>query len=324
MTDQALTKSEPTEVLGDRFNALIQEFLKSIDVKQNSKRTYERALRQFIRWIAKEKKTNPNREDILAYKHHLETRGLSSFTLSSYLVVVRKFFEWAEGMKLYPNIAKGIKGAKRSRGFKKDPLTLEQIKLLLTSLDKNSLESKRDYAILNLLIRTGLRAIEVVRANVGDIRQESGEAILWIFGKGRDNKDEFAVLTEATLSPIREYLNERGNLKEDDPLFASVSDRNKNGRLTSRSVSRIVKKHLRKVSINNGRISAHSLRHTAITILLQHGKGTIQEAQLLGRHANINTTLIYAHNINRVENAPERKIDDALRGILDQREEAQP
>ena len=249
----------------------------------------------------------------MAYKRALEAQGCSSFTMSNYLVVVRRFFEWAEGMKLYPNIAKGVKGAKHPKGFKKDPLTVDQAKALLSSIDRSTLLGKRNFALINLLLKTGLRTIEAVRADVGDIRQQSGEAILWIHGKGRDAKDEFVLLTEKTLKPINEYLAERDR-GEAAPLFASLSDMNYGQRLTTRSVSRIVKGYLRRIGLNSDRLTAHSLRHTAITLALKGG-ATIQEAQALGRHANINTTLIYAHNIDRLTQAPERKIDAVLNGV---------
>ena len=64
--------------------------------------------------------------------------------------------------------------------------------------------------------------------------------------------------------------------------------------------------------LDSSRLTAHSLRHTAVTLALMGG-ATIQEARLLARHSSINTTLIYAHNINRVAQAPERKIDALLK-----------
>jgi len=312
METKAIVKGAGTAIADyERMSGLTDMFLASLDIKENSKGTYRRALRQFFSWVTAEGKTNLTREDILSYKEHLRSMGLSSLTLSAYLVTVRKFFEWAEGMKFYPNIARGIKGAKRSRGFKKDSLTVPQIKNLLSNIDRTTAQGKRDFAILNLLVRTGLRTIEVSRANIEDIRQESGEAILWIQGKGRDNKDEFVLLTEESLSPIREYLNTRGMAKNQEPLFVSTSNNNRGERLTTRTLSGIVKEHLREVGLNSGRLTAHSLRHTAITLSLLGG-ASIQEAQALGRHSNINTTLIYAHNINRVKNAPERRIDALL------------
>jgi len=214
-------------------------------------------------------------------------------------------------MKLYPNIAKGIKGFKRAKGFRKDPLTVGQIKELFKIVDTSTLQGKRDYALLNLLVRTGLRTIEIVRANIEDIRQESGEAILDIQGKGRDSKDDFVLLTDSTLKPILAYLQVRGSVEDKAPLFTSLSDRNKNQRLTTKSISRIVKAYLRAINLDSKKLTAHSLRHTAITLSLKAG-ATIQEAQALGRHADINTTMIYAHNIDRIKNAPERKIEELL------------
>lgn len=311
MTNEIAVKESKVITVGTGLDTHLDRFILSLDIKETTKRTYRKSLKRFIKWITKEGIQRPTREDILAYKGYLWTQGLSSLTLSIYMVVVRKFFGWAEGMKLYPNIAKGIKGAKRVRGFRKDPLTVTQVKKLLNDIDRSSTRGKRDYAMLNLMVRTGLRTIEVIRTNMEDIRQEGGEAVLWIQGKGRDAKDDFVLLTQETLSPIRNYLQTRGKVDDTEPLFSSLSDRNNGKRLTTRSIRRVVKKHLKGIGLNSERLTAHSLRHTAITLSLLGG-ATIQEAQVLGRHVDINTTLIYAHNINRIAQAPERKIDAIL------------
>jgi len=312
MDNEIAVKQDGALIEGAELRTYLDQFFLSLDVKDSTKKAYRKSLKRFIEWITEKGMVTPTREDILAYKSHLRAQGLSSLTLSSYIVAVRRFFEWAEGMKLYPNIAKGIKGAKRAKGFRKDSLTVAQVKKLLSNIDRSSSQGKRDYAMLNLITRTGLRTIEVIMANTGDIRQKGGEAVLWIQGKGRDAKDDFVLLTEETLTPINEYLKTK-KVEEIEPLFTSLSDRNRGKRLTTRSIRRLAKRHLRNIGLDNGRLTAHSLRHTAITLSLQGG-ATIQEAQALGRHADINTTLIYAHNINRIAQAPERKIDAILRG----------
>ncbi len=286
-------------------------FLSSLDVSPSTRRTYGRALARFTAWAQEKGIKDPTRETILSYKRDLEEREVSPFTVSAYMVAVRKYFQWLEAERIYPNIAAGIKGAKRARGFRKDPLTVSQVKDLLGGIDRGDLRGKRDYALLNLLIRTGLRTIEVARADVGDISQEGGEAVLWIQGKGREAKDEFVLLTPSTLGPINDYLQERRRPEDTAPLFASLSDRNQGGRLSTRSISRIVKDRLGGVGLDSGRLTAHSLRHTAVTLSLIAG-ATLQEAQGLARHANISTTMIYAHNIDRISNAAERKIDQLL------------
>ena len=295
-----------------RIEAYVERFLQSLDIKNSSKETYKRQLKAFICWGTAAHTIDLSRQELMRYKEYLqEKKALSALSIGGYLTAVRRFFEWLESEKVYPNIAKGIKGPKRKRGFRKDILTLEQVKELLISIDRSTLDGKRDYALLNLMIRTGLRTIEIARALKEDITRQAGQPILLIHGKGRDSKDEIVLLTENTLGPIREYLASRGKVREQDPIFASHSTKNKGKKLTTRSVSRIAKNRLRAINIDDNRLTAHSLRHTAITFSLLAG-ATPQEARAMARHADINTTLIYAHNINRIEQAPERKIDEFL------------
>lgn len=288
------------------------EFLKSLDIRQSSKSTYSRQLKEFFDWIYQSNITAPTREDLLSYKEYLnDKRQLAAFTIGGYLTAVRRYFEWLEAKKIYPNIAKGIKGPKRKRGFKKDSLTLDQAKLLLKSIDRSTLAGKRDFAMLNLMIRTGLRTIEIARVIREDISRQGGETVLLIHGKGRDGKDEIVLLTEHTLQPIRDYFNARKKVRDEDPIFVSHSTKNMGKKLTTRSVSRIVKNRFKAVDLDDSRLTAHSLRHTAITFSLLAG-ATPQEARAMARHSDINTTLVYAHNINRIKQAPERKIDEFL------------
>jgi integrase/recombinase XerC/integrase/recombinase XerD len=295
---------------------LITDFIRAQDVRESSRETYRKGLKKFLTWLRAQGITSPDRQTILDYKDALRESGLSSFSISAYIVVVRKFFTWLEATRGLPNIAKGIKGARRTKGFRKDPLTLPQVRELLASVDRRELRGIRDYALINLLTTTGLRTIEAVRASVEDVRQEGGEALLWIQGKGRDEKDEPALLPAETLKPLYEYLTARGPARPDAPLFASLSNRNGGERLTTRTLRRVIKERLRAIGIDSERLTAHSVRHTCITLALQAG-ATIQEAQVLARHANINTTLIYAHNIDRIKQAPERKVAALLSGNMD-------
>lgn len=298
------------------LESFIAEFLRAQDVRESSRETYRKGLKRFLSWLQSRGVTSPTRETLLEYKDALRDAGLSPLSVSSYVVTVRKFFTWLETTRGLPNIARGIKGARRTRGFRKDPLTLPQVKELLASIDRREILGLRDLALIALLTTTGIRTIEAIRANVEDLRQEGGEAILWIQGKGRDTKDEPAVLPAETLKPLYEYLAARGAAKKDAPLFTSLSNRNGGGRLNTRTLRRIIKERLRAIGIDSDRLTAHSLRHTAITLSLKGG-ATIQEAQALARHANINTTLIYSHNIDRIKQAPERLIAAMLSGNTD-------
>jgi len=294
------------------YSAIIDRFLLAHDIKPKSKETYRRALRQFFLYLETEGVTRPTRETLIAYKIYLIDKQLSAYTVSAYIIAVRKMFQWTESEHLYANIASQIKGQKKPKGFKKDALSVKQAQHLLTIMETDTLSGARDYALVNLLVRTGLRTIEATRADIEDIRQQGEQAVLFIQGKGRDSKDDIVILTEETLEPIRAYISMRGQgVKDSSPLFISHSDRNYGQRLTTRSVSRIVKEKLQASGLDDKRLTAHSLRHTAVTFSLIGG-ATIQEAQTLARHSDINTTLIYAHNLDRISKAPELKIDALL------------
>lgn len=292
------------------LDEVITEFLGSQDVRENSRKLYSRTISQFFKWI-NDNGINLNevkRTDILNYKAALFEKGLTSLTVGSYLTIVRKFFEWAETEKIYPNVAKGIKTPKRTQKFKKQHLTIDSCMQLL-----NHYKSKRDYALVNLMMRTGLRTIEVSRLNVSDITFKSNQRVLMIHGKGHDEKDDFVVLTEKAYGPIREYLKTR-NITSDAPLFISQSNNNKGGRLTTMTISTIVKKGLRAIGLDGKEFTAHSLRHTTAVNILKAG-GSLYGAQTTLRHTSPATTQIYTESIKeeqRLSNPAEALIDNMI------------
>ena len=151
-----------------RIKDLVDSFINSQDVKLSSKELYRRTLKQYFNWIDKKNfiLSEIARPQLLEYKDELLLSGMSSLTVASYITSVRRFYEWTEANKFYPNIAKGIKSPKRKQQFKKQPLLPAQATSLLNHYQD---KSKRDYSIISLLLRTGLRTIEIIRANVEDI-----------------------------------------------------------------------------------------------------------------------------------------------------------
>lgn len=295
------------------YSLLIDTFVSSQDVRPNSKALYKRTVKQFFNWLivnGLELKTL-SRIEIIKYKEYLLEAGLSTLTIDSYLVAVRKFFEWAETNKYYPNVAKGIKGIRRKRDYRKMPLTSAQGKELLEHFAGYAL---RDYAIVNLLIRTGIRTIELIRANVGDVTFKGDTRVLLIHGKGRDEKDNFVILSKKAYEPIKEYLETRQKVNQNSPLFISVSNKNFNQRLATRSIRRIVKEGLRAIGLDNKEYTAHSLRHSFASYLFKDGQ-RLEHIQGALRHANPATTQIYLKGIEqemRLKNNVESRIDDIL------------
>jgi len=307
--DKGLIKtSDKKPVLALAASSLAADFLASLDVKEISKKAYKNGLDRFLSWMEGGRIEQPDRVSILAFKKALVEVGLSANTVNSYLVAVKRFFAYLEGIRKYPNIARDVKGLRQPRKHLRESLTIDQVREVLSIINRTTERGKRDYALINLMARTGLRTIEVVRADTGDIKQEGGEALLYVQGKGRDEKDEFVLLTEATLKPLRVYLLAHGAVALDQPLFSSLSDRNRGGRLTTKTIRKIIKDKLREIDVDSPKLSAHSLRHFFATQSLKAGAPIIQVKEAL-RHSSIETTQKYIHNLERIEKGAERYID---------------
>lgn len=290
--------------------SLFDSFISYLDVSPKTVETYSKALKQFSRWITAQGITTPSRADILSYKEYLK-RDHKPTTVQLYLIAIRQFFKWAEQEGFYKNIAENIKGAKIDREHKKDALTSGQVKDILSTIDTQDIIGKRDYAIIALAVTGGARTIEIERANIEDIRTAGDNTVLYIQGKGREEKTEYIKLVKPVEKAIRAYLNARGNTKPQDPLFTSHSDRNTGERLTTRSISRLVKNSFIQAGYNSDRLTAHSLRHTAGTLNLLKG-GSLEETQQLLRHSKLDTTMIYLHHLERANNKSEERIASAI------------
>jgi integrase/recombinase XerD len=297
-----------------RIQELVDRFINAQDVKQNSKLLYRRTLKQYLSWVDAKGYllSEIDRTNILEYKEELLSLGLSSLTVGSYITSVRRFYEWTEANKYYPNVAKGIKSPKRKLQFKKLPLHPEQATALLNYYQSRDL---RDYAIVSLLLRTGLRTIEVIRANVEDITtkytDKGTQKVLLVKGKGRDEKDSFVILTEKAYKPIAEYLATRGEVKHSEPLFTSTSNNSKGERLSTRTISYIAKEGLKAIGLDEKSFTAHSLRHTGATNILRT-TGDLEQTRLFCRHSNPATTLFYVATLDeerRLKNSGEALID---------------
>ena len=293
-----------------RIEELVDRFIASQDVKESSKLLYRRTLKQYFNWVEDKGYllSEIARPQLLEYKEELLNSNKSSLTVGSYITSVRRFYEWTEANKYYPNVAKGIKTPKRKQQFKKQPLLPAQATALLSYYQDKAL---RDYAIVNLLLRTGLRTIEITRANIGDITFKGSQRVLLVHGKGRDEKDNFVLLTDKTYQPIAEYLNSRGKVNSSEPLFTSTSNNSKGERLSTRSISYIAKEGLKAIGLDERAFTAHSLRHTTAVNILRAG-GSLEQAQMTLRHSNPATTQIYTATLNeerRLQNSGEALID---------------
>ena len=167
-------------------------------------------------------------------------------------------------------------------------LTLEDSLELLNSVD--GANQKRDFCILTLFLNCGLRLAELCSLNVSDIKPDG---TMTVTGKG--NKDRLVYLNDACMTAVNEYLAVRPSenlpYTQKNALFISRNHR----RISPKTVQHIVKTYLEKAGLGGQGFSTHKLRHTAATLMYQHGKVDIRVLKDILGHSNLGTTQIYTH-----------------------------
>ena len=291
---------------------LVNSFFKDTQVQtETTKRTYKTGINQFVSFIGKEN-SQPRYDDVLNFIEHLKQEQKAPSTIQTYTVAVRLFFKWAENSRLYPNIARDVKGVRvNSKAHRGAYLTSDEAQAVLKNIDTETIAGLRNYAMIGLMLTAGLRTIEVSRAKVNDIATLGNAKVLYIQRKGHQEKDSYIKIASVVYEAIMIYLKERNIKDTNKPLFASLSNNNKGGYITTRTIRGIVKQAYRDAGIANDALSAHSTRHTSATLNLLNG-GTLEETQQLLGHANIETTMIYAHHLKRINNNSEERISNAI------------
>lgn len=189
---------------------------------------------------------------------------------------------------------KELESPKRKKSLPKY-LTLEQSIELLNSVDGKHKE--RDYCIITLFLNCGMRLSELVGLNVTDIRPDGTARIL-----GKGNKERIIYLNSACINAITDYLKVRpmDSVKDRNALFISGHLK----RMSPKTVQALVYKYLEKIGLDSQGYSCHKLRHTAATLMYQHGNVDIRVLKEILGHENLGTTEIYTHlNTQQMENA---------------------
>ena len=292
---------------------LVNEYLRNSDIRDNSRKKYRDNIYYFIGWLTRntDDVRKAARADVLAYKRHLMDRKLSPATIDNYLVVVRQFYRYLESMGYSDDIASGVRSpGKASQDLRKEYLNPDQVKQMLSVIDRSSLIGKRNYAIVYLMVTTGVRCIEVSRLNVEHFYARH----LMVTGKGRYIADRKVSITEDMYKTLVEYLEDRQETSNDAPLFVNHHPIPNCyvGRITPVSISKIVKRLLRSMKLDSPRLTAHSLRHTAAINALKAGCTLIQVRDMLG-HRSVLTTDIYTRAIEAENNqgdTPVRRLEE--------------
>ncbi|MCM1285618.1 MAG: tyrosine-type recombinase/integrase [Acetobacter sp.] len=291
---------------------LVQQYLVYIEAIKNHSQLsvleYASDLRTFFRYLAKYKGLcsvdtdekeidlspidlefiqNVNLNDAYQFIIYCKTeRNNNETTRARRVVAIRRFYSYlTDNLGVLENNPMKALEAPRTKKALPKYLTLEEANMLLNVIDGKFKE--RDYAIITLFLNCGMRLSELVSIDYNDIKADGS---LVITGKG--NKQRTIYLNQACIDAIIAYMKVRPNDKvKDKALFLS----SRNQRISNKTVQHLVYDYLAKAGFADRGLSVHKLRHTAATLMYQHGHVDLLLLKEILGHENLGTTEIYTH-----------------------------
>jgi len=231
---------------------------------------------------------------VRAYLAFLHERGVSKATVARKLAALRSFYrEQVRQERIASNPASMVATPKQDQRLP-HPMTADEVLGLLDSAFGGDPSDLRDRAILEMLYATGCRVSEMVGADLGDLElSPGGDGMLRVLGKGK--KERLVPFGTKAVTALRGYLAVRDAGSAGRPVRAADRDalflNTRGGRLTDRSVRRILDTRLRRAA-HSGHVSPHALRHSFATHMLDAGADLRSIQELLG-HASLSTTQKY-------------------------------
>jgi site-specific recombinase XerD len=275
----------------------LREFLQT-HLSEQTIRAYRADVEDFfgiaITDLTVDKIRHTNLEDVLTYRDRL-LRTQQPATVARKLTTLRNLFQYLVEMKLMqdnPARKRLAKAPRVSTVSTTHGLSETEAKKLLASPDRDTLSGKRDYALLYLLLTTGLRRDEIPGLRYESVRlTEDGGADLLVEGKGGSRREVYVKLS--VLAALRDYITARG--WKSGPLFHALNSQEP---LSAEGVRYVLAGHFEKAGLlldaegRQRKLSPHSLRHTAATLALTHGAPPMEVQKMLG-HADLRTTYRY-------------------------------
>jgi integrase/recombinase XerC len=283
----------------------IRAFMTFLELERHAShetvRNYASDLRQFQTFMTKESPSarvfdpyTVHTESIRDYLHWLNCKHEKPASMARKLASLRSFYRYLQRESMVGlNPAEAIRTPKQPKHLPR-VLTKDDAAALMEFPADQAGGSQRDRALLETLYSTGARVSELVGINLDDLRVSEG--LVHLRGKGR--KERIVPIGAVALQAIQAYLNQRPVMDSLDSttkpkrVSSPVFRNNRGGRLTTRSVARIVAHYSNRLA--GGSVSPHTLRHSFATHLLDEGADLRSIQEMLG-HVSLSTTQKYTH-----------------------------
>jgi integrase/recombinase XerD len=240
------------------------------------------------------------RSHLIAYRAYLDEHYAKA-TAARMLSVARRILnEQVIARHIPANPAKEVKGFTLDNESPHSSLDKRQARELLASIDRSTPVGKRDYALISLLLRTGIRRAECVALNIGDLGHEFPHIVAMV-RHGKGDKRRKVKIPPEVFRTLKEYIRATGreNAALSEPLFVGTG-RWSGQRITDKLIERIVQKYGQKIGLD---MTPHDLRASFITLAIEGG-ATLLQVQYAAGHSDPRTTERYhIRKLNLDDNA---------------------
>ena len=295
---------------------LIIEYLAEKDISKGTRELYTTILNQYTGYLKEHHIVYAKKSDVIDYINWKKSQGYSTRWIYHQISAIKGLYQYLSlhqkrldlPIEYASDITETLKNERITQTLSKPILTVAQAKhlILYTKENRKYIWHYRDYAIVYLMLTTGMRTVEIRRAKKNDLKRINHQAILYIQGKGRQSSDEYVKLSKGADEAISDYLKRRND--KNPYLFISHSFHTDRLDLSRTFFLRMIQRVLKDCGLENTKITPHSLRHTAATFNLLRGS-SLEATKKFMRHSNIASTLIYAHHINRLKDDSENQIE---------------
>jgi len=296
-------------MLRDQIKAFLAFLKYNRNLSPHTLRAYETDLTQFLDSLAGRDRCRPSEvavarfdtEGTRGFMAALHDRGNGRSSTGRRLAALRTFARYLVREELLPDDPTALVGAPRREQTLPEHLGQDEMDRVLIAPDAATIAGRRDRAILELFYASGLRLSELVDLDLDDLNLSSRVARV----RGKGGRERLMPFNRSAAEAIRAMTADQSaaRVRMDAPRRGAVSRHSRpryalflnlrGGRLTTRSVDRIVRRYVREAAIARG-ISPHAIRHTFATHLLQAGADLRAIQELLG-HARLSTTQRYTH-----------------------------
>ena len=292
-------------ITNKRLKDIVELFI--VELKPNTtlttlKNTKHR-LNVFINWLNENQLKEDIKTSLLTFKSFLKDKYNSASSINAVLSTVRTFYKWlySKGLIEY-NPAQVLTNEKTNDDVKRAALSKYQIEQIYNKFNRTkSSTGQRDKLIFTLGLMNGLRVNELANIRIEDISEIQGHTVVYLLRKGYSNKDTYVKLKDDVAALLSAYIGDKTN----GYLFTNSRT---NDRLTTDSISRIIKGIYISNGLNDKKLTAHSLRHTYALLCLDGG-ADIMSLSVSMNHKNISTTQHYLKSFNKLKNSAADKIN---------------